>query len=119
MAIGINNMNFTAIVDMFAKLRRTSFFEALNCGIQDNTTKTSSCTNYFVKETNDRGLKWLWGNDFTSKVDGSHKLRGKPYTKRSLNGRKSKLGFYVPFNSQGHIGTGPQNCHLWDSNPQR
>ena len=32
---------------------------------------------------------------------------------------KSKLGFYVPFNSQGHIGTGPQNCHLWDSNPQR
>ena len=30
-----------------------------------------------------------------------------------------KLGFYVPFNSQGHIGTGPQNCHLWDSNPQR
>ena len=24
---------------------------------------------------------------------------------------KSKLGFYVPFNSQGHIGTGPQNCH--------
>ena len=25
---------------------------------------------------------------------------------------KSKLGFYVPFNSQGHIGTGPQNCHL-------
>ena len=32
---------------------------------------------------------------------------------------KSKLGFYVPFNSQGHIGTGPQNCHLWDSNPHR
>ena len=32
---------------------------------------------------------------------------------------KSKLGFYVPFNSKGHIGTGPQNCHLWDSNPQR
>ena len=31
----------------------------------------------------------------------------------------TKLGFYVPFNSQGHIGTGPQNCHLWDSNPQR
>ena len=21
---------------------------------------------------------------------------------------RSKLGFYVPFNSQGHIGTGPQ-----------
>ena len=33
--------------------------------------------------------------------------------------QRSKLGFYVPFNSQGHIGTGPQNCHLWDSNPQR
>ena len=32
--------------------------------------------------------------------------------------QRSKLGFYVPFNSQGHIGTGPQNCHLWDSNPQ-
>ena len=38
----------------------------------------------------------------------------------SLNlSQRSKLGFYVPFNSQGHIGTGPQNCHLWDSNPQR
>ena len=32
---------------------------------------------------------------------------------------KSKLGFNIPFNSQGHIGTGPQHCHLWDSNPQR
>ena len=36
-----------------------------------------------------------------------------------IKGQRSKLGFYVPFNSQGHIGTGPQNCHLWDSNPQR
>ena len=36
-----------------------------------------------------------------------------------IRNTKSKLGFYVPFNSQGHIGTGPQNCHLWDSNPQR
>ena len=32
---------------------------------------------------------------------------------------RPKLGFNVPFNSQGHIGTGPQHCHLWDSNPQR
>ena len=23
---------------------------------------------------------------------------------------KSKLGFYVQFNTQGHIGTGPQHC---------
>ena len=38
---------------------------------------------------------------------------------QSAKGQRSKLGFYVPFNSQGHIGTGPQNCHLWDSNPQR
>ena len=36
-----------------------------------------------------------------------------------LQKSKSKLGFYVLFNSQGHIGTGPQNCHLWDSNPHR
>ena len=36
-----------------------------------------------------------------------------------LQSQRSKLGFYVPFNIQGHIGTGPQNCHLWDSNPQR
>ena len=35
-----------------------------------------------------------------------------------LLGQRSKLGFYVPFNSHGHIGTGPQNCHLWDLNPQ-
>ena len=26
------------------------------------------------------------------------------------------LLFYVPFNSRGHTGTGPQHCHLWDSN---
>ena len=32
--------------------------------------------------------------------------------------QRSKLGFFVPFDSQGHIGTGPQHCHLWDSNSQ-
>ena len=32
---------------------------------------------------------------------------------------KSKFGFYVLFNSQDHIGTGPQNCHLWNSNQQK
>ena len=42
-----------------------------------------------------------------------------PATCVTCLGQRSKLGFYVPFNSQGHIGTGPQNCHLWDSNPQR
>ena len=26
----------------------------------------------------------------------------------------TKFRFYVPFNSQGHIGTGPQHCHLWE-----
>ena len=30
---------------------------------------------------------------------------------------KSKLGFYVPFNIQGHIGRGPQHCHLWGVEP--
>ena len=29
-------------------------------------------------------------------------------THRNTWRSKSKLGFYVPFNSQGHIGTGPQ-----------
>ena len=24
----------------------------------------------------------------------------------------SKLGFYIQFNSQGHIGTGPKYCHM-------
>ena len=32
---------------------------------------------------------------------------------------KSKFRFYVPFNSQGHIGKGPQHSHLWESNPHR
>ena len=32
---------------------------------------------------------------------------------------KPKLGFCVPFNSQDHIGTGLQLCHLWDLNPHR
>ena len=31
---------------------------------------------------------------------------------KNFNLQSSKLGFYVPFNSQGHIRTGPQNCHL-------
>ena len=31
----------------------------------------------------------------------------------------SKLGFYTPFNSQGHIGTGPQHYQMGDSNPNR
>ena len=30
-----------------------------------------------------------------------------------------KLGFYLPFNSQGPIGTSPQNCHLWELDPHR
>ena len=30
---------------------------------------------------------------------------------------KSQQGFYVPFNSQGQIGSSPQHCHLWESNP--
>ena len=28
-------------------------------------------------------------------------------------------GFTPPFNSQDHIGTGPQYCHLWELSPQR
>ena len=31
----------------------------------------------------------------------------------------SKLVFYIPFNSQGHIGAGLQPCHLWQINPHR
>ena len=29
------------------------------------------------------------------------------------------FGFYIPFNSLGHIRTGPQHYHLWGSNPHR
>ena len=32
---------------------------------------------------------------------------------------KSSVMFYIPFNSQGHVGTGPQLCHLWESNLHR
>ena len=41
------------------------------------------------------------------------------YTKvtKIINIRKSESGFYIPFNSQGHIGTGPQHCHLWGLKP--
>ena len=31
--------------------------------------------------------------------------------------QSSKLGFYMLFNGQGHIGTGSRHCHLWESNP--
>ena len=34
-------------------------------------------------------------------------------------GQWSKSGYYVPFNSQGHIGTGPPYCHLFELNTQR
>ena len=32
---------------------------------------------------------------------------------------KSKLGFYVPFDSQGHIRTGSKYCRLWESKIHR
>ena len=32
---------------------------------------------------------------------------------------RSKLGFYVSFNFQGHIGRGSWHCHLWGSNSHR
>ena len=32
---------------------------------------------------------------------------------------KSNIWFSAPFNSQGHIGTGPQHCFLSDSNSHR
>ena len=35
------------------------------------------------------------------------------------NDNWSKQGFYVPFNSQGHIGTGPELCYLRELNPHR
>ena len=57
----------------------------------------------------DPRFKLLWCTTTSEKSDAIEEL-----TKLG-----SKLGFYVPFNSQGHIGTGLQNCHLWDSNPQR
>ena len=54
--------------------------------------------------------------DVLSDSDSEMSVEESPIT--SSQGR-TKLGFYVQFNSQGHIMTGPQNCHLWDSNPQR
>ena len=42
---------------------------------------------------------------------------GANYRHQGPISQKSKLGFNVSFNSQGHIGTVPQHCHLWDSNP--
>ena len=33
--------------------------------------------------------------------------------------QSSMLVFYVPFNSQGDIETGPHHCYLSDSNPHR
>ena len=33
--------------------------------------------------------------------------------------KRSKLGFYIPFSSQGHIGTGLQHYYLFELNPHR
>ena len=56
-------------------------------------SRTSVSQTWVQKETNERVT--VWGNE------------------------KSQPGFHIPFNSQGHIGTGPQHCHLWESNPHR
>ena len=33
----------------------------------------------------------------------------------TVHRQSQSWGFYVPFNSQGRIGKGPQHCHLWES----
>ena len=32
---------------------------------------------------------------------------------------KGQQEIHISFNNQGHIGTGPQLCHLWELNPHR
>ena len=63
---------------------------------------------------------------FSQKNFTAHGLKMSPKAEFTLSwfiipngilGSKSKLGgLYVTFSSQGHIGTGPRFCHLWDSN---
>ena len=41
-------------------------------------------------------------------------------TKAKVNRVQVKVEvFNIPFNRQGYIGTGPQYCHLWESNPYK
>ena len=77
----------------------------------------------FLDEERGQLMESLANTDFISSEntisDSSNSDDENSEMKSKSLSSKSKLGFYVPFNSQGHIGTGPQNCHLWDSNPQR
>ena len=43
----------------------------------------------------------------------------KIHSAEKLLSQRSKSGFYIQFNSQGHIVTGPQHCHLWEWKPHR
>ena len=71
--------------------------------IRKISSKQSNTTIHHLENNN--------GTKITERVDIANKL-----AQEISKGQRSKLGFFVPFNSQGHIGTGPQNCHL---NPQR
>ena len=65
------------------------------------------------------GVNQIKTQDVSGSEAGMKENLGQQRSKLETSRSKSKLVIYVPFNSQGHIGTGPQNCHLWDSNPQR
>ena len=86
---------------------------------QPETSREPHITISFTKAFN-LSVALVTGEDTTHTISGLSSLLV-IYSQSCVTSRwsKSKLGFNVPFNSQGHIGTGPQHCHLWDSNPQR
>ena len=81
-------------------------------------------------------MGWLWTTGFCRQVNlvlfltqestaevMRAEIKWTPYILKSvrfepsaIDDLMSNFGFYVPFNSQGHIGTGFSPCHLWDSN---
>ena len=71
------------------------------------------------------GVNWSTTTNFKTGLSQKNGLRLKtfcesqPWLSYGKTKVDAKVGIYVPFNSQGHIASGPEHCHLWDSNPQR
>ena len=91
----------------------TKFFY-VHCTIyEQDSTKTSSILNLFPIDALN-SLNLPPSNMKVVYVYNHNQNQHIVFTKS-----ESKQAFYIPFNSQGHIWTGPQHWHLWESNPHR
>ena len=75
-------------------------------------------------DTNNTKLTWKVFNIFSTflfseSADIAILQKPRYHILKCLMKLKPKLSFFIKFNSQGHIGIGPQSCHLLGLNPGR